>query len=159
MKALSLWQPHAQAIALGLKRWETRDWPTKYRGPLAIHAAQRPWNDVGEWHREARRRIDRHIAQHGPITWAFGAVVCVVDVVDCTRTSELRRWLDPLASFWGDFSDGENCNGRWGFTLDNVRVLPQPVAWRGQQGFFEVELEGAAVARDTATLPLFPEGE
>jgi hypothetical protein len=33
MKALSLWQPHAQAIALGLKPYETRDWSTRYRGP------------------------------------------------------------------------------------------------------------------------------
>jgi len=41
VKALSLWQPHAHAIALGLKPYETRDWPTKYRGPLAVHAAKR----------------------------------------------------------------------------------------------------------------------
>jgi hypothetical protein len=156
LKALSLWQPHAQAIALGLKRWETRDWPTRYRGPLAIHAAQRPWKDAGEWHREARQRIDRSIAQYGPVNWAFGAVVCVADVVDCVRTSELRRWLDPIAAFWGDFSDGAEGKGRWAFTLTNVRVLPQPVPWRGQQGFFDVDLDGIAMARDTATLPLFP---
>jgi hypothetical protein len=157
MRALSLWQPHAQAIALGLKRWETRSWSTDYRGPLAIHAAKRPWNDTGEWHAEARRRMVRQVTLNGPITWAFGAVVCVVDVVDCVRTSELRRWLDPMAAFWGDFSDGEDLRGRWGFTLANVRVLPRPLPWRGQQGFFEVDLDGEALGRDTQTLPLFPE--
>jgi hypothetical protein len=47
MRALSLWQPHAQAIALGLKPWETRDWPTRYRGPLAIHGAKRLWHETG----------------------------------------------------------------------------------------------------------------
>ena len=36
MKALSLYQPWATAIALGSKRIETRGWPTSYRGPLAI---------------------------------------------------------------------------------------------------------------------------
>jgi len=41
MKALSLWQPWASAIALGSKRIETRGWATSYRGPLAIHAAKR----------------------------------------------------------------------------------------------------------------------
>lgn len=33
MKAISLWQPWASAIAVGAKRVETRSWATKYRGP------------------------------------------------------------------------------------------------------------------------------
>ena len=41
MKAISLWQPYAALIALGFKKIETRSWPTTYRGPLAIHAAQK----------------------------------------------------------------------------------------------------------------------
>ena len=40
MKALTLHQPYASAIALGLKHFETRAWKTTYRGPVAIHAAQ-----------------------------------------------------------------------------------------------------------------------
>lgn len=39
MKALTLTQFWASAVALGLKRIETRSWRTSYRGPLAIHAA------------------------------------------------------------------------------------------------------------------------
>lgn len=47
MKALTLWQPWASLIALGVKTIETRSWSTSYRGPLAIHAAaKRP--DVGD---------------------------------------------------------------------------------------------------------------
>jgi hypothetical protein len=38
MKALSLWQPWATLVALGVKKLETRSWSTTYRGPLAIHA-------------------------------------------------------------------------------------------------------------------------
>ncbi len=41
MKALSLWQPWASLIALGVKTIETRSWATNYRGPLAIHAGLR----------------------------------------------------------------------------------------------------------------------
>jgi hypothetical protein len=40
IKAISLWQPWASLMALGLKRHETRHWPTAYRGPIAIHAAK-----------------------------------------------------------------------------------------------------------------------
>ena len=38
MKALTLHQPWAQLIALGVKTIETRTKPTKYRGELLIHA-------------------------------------------------------------------------------------------------------------------------
>src|SRR5437868_804524 len=41
VKALSLWQRWASAMALGWKRIETRHWSLSYRGLLAIHAAKR----------------------------------------------------------------------------------------------------------------------
>lgn len=40
MKAITLTQPWATLVAIGAKRWETRSWSTRYRGPLAIHAAK-----------------------------------------------------------------------------------------------------------------------
>jgi hypothetical protein len=40
MKAISLHQPWAAAVAVGIKWIETRSWRTHYRGPLAIHAAK-----------------------------------------------------------------------------------------------------------------------
>ena len=40
MKAITLTQPWATLVSLGLKRFETRSWQTSYRGPLAIHAAK-----------------------------------------------------------------------------------------------------------------------
>lgn len=53
MKALTLHQPHATLVALGVKAIETRSWSTPYRGPLAIHAGLRPpGNDgirLGNW--------------------------------------------------------------------------------------------------------------
>lgn len=41
MKVVSVWEPWASWIACGVKTIETRMWPTKYRGPLVIHAAKR----------------------------------------------------------------------------------------------------------------------
>jgi hypothetical protein len=157
MKALSLWQPHALAIGLELKPWETRGWATNYRGPVAIHAAQRPWNDIGPWHREARQRMQRYVEQHGSVPWAFGAVVCVAELVDCVPTSRLRGAIPADHEFWGDFSDGEDGRGRYAFRLENVRRLPRAVSWRGQQGFFEVELGAFEMQGHEGTLSLFPE--
>ena len=63
MKALSLWQPHAIAIGLGIKRYETRCWqlrPQEIGVPVAIHAAKKefrerdyPW----EYFKEVRDRL------------------------------------------------------------------------------------------------------
>ena len=46
MKVLSLRQPWASLIADGSKTIETRTWRTDYRGPLAIHASARPYEDL-----------------------------------------------------------------------------------------------------------------
>lgn len=40
-RALTVRQPWASLIALGVKTIETRSWSTAYRGPLVIHAGQR----------------------------------------------------------------------------------------------------------------------
>lgn len=149
MRALSLWQPHAQAIALGLKPWETRDWSTRYRGPLAIHAAKRPFTETGGWHQDARVKLQNA----GCPRLVYGAVVCVAELVDCVPTRELRGVIPAEHEFWGDFTEGEVFLGRFAFRLQNVRVLPEPLPVRGQQGFFDVPLP--EFQRDTATLSLF----
>jgi hypothetical protein len=60
MKALSLWQPWATLVSIGAKRIETRSWPTKYRGPLAIHAGL-----------TRRRELDLLCLEDGPIRAAL----------------------------------------------------------------------------------------
>lgn len=41
MRAITVHQPWASLVAANVKTIETRSWSTKYRGPLAIHAAKR----------------------------------------------------------------------------------------------------------------------
>lgn len=40
-RAITLWQPWATLLALGVKTIETRAWSTRYTGPLLIHAAKK----------------------------------------------------------------------------------------------------------------------
>ena len=40
IKAISLWQPWANLIAVGAKKYETRSWKTNYRGALLICASR-----------------------------------------------------------------------------------------------------------------------
>ena len=46
MKALTICQPYATLIVRGEKLVENREWPTRYRGRLLIHAGKsRQWLD------------------------------------------------------------------------------------------------------------------
>ena len=135
MKALSLWQPHAQAAALGLKIYETRGWKTDYRGPLVIHAAKKPFRfadyDAG-YFMEVCRRLKLAGCPHYALS--YGQAVCVVDVVDCVPTESIDP---PMTSwgFWGDFTPG-----RFAFKLENVMKIWPPLKAVGRQGFFNIDI-------------------
>lgn len=91
MKAITLWQPWASLVAVGVKTIETRSWSTSHRGPLAIHAGARPpetsnfggemggWT-VGRLDPGAPRRMWRG---SGPIIdLPLGAVVATCTLTD-----------------------------------------------------------------------------
>jgi len=101
MKAITLHQPFASLVALGVKRIETRSWPTKHRGLIAIHAAAKkpryeafreggrpmpPWFDLVamsccyEWWEDESGWWD-----FGGYQWVgpLGAVVATANLVDC----------------------------------------------------------------------------
>jgi hypothetical protein len=127
MKAISLWQPWASAMALGLKRIETRHWSTRYRGLIAIHAAKRWTADERDFHaleQEAGRM---------PAELPLGAIVATARLVDVKRTEQL---VDHI-------SDGEHCWGnygpeRYGWLFEEIVALPVPILFKGAQGLFDV---------------------
>ena len=62
MKVLTLHQPWASLVALGVKTIETRSWSTQYRGPLAIHAAAKVvYGLVGDYRAETWFSDVQHI--------------------------------------------------------------------------------------------------
>ena len=141
MKTLSLWQPHAQAISLSLKPYETRGWKTDYRGPLAIHAAKKvfTYKDYPiPYYQEVCLRLKR--AGFPFYALDYGKVLCVVDLVDCVPTGKLRGRIGDC-EFWGDFRDkGDDGKDRYAFKLENVLLIPalKRPAVTGRQGFFNV---------------------
>lgn len=138
MRAISLWQPWASAVAVGIKGMETRGWSTNYRGPLAIHAAKKdtvdnqnffdcsltqPWSDY-RW------------AEAGYSRWGdlpFGAIVATATLGHVVR-SEAILSAGPEAD-WGDYRPG-----RFVWILRDIVRLEQPIPWKGSQGFFTVEV-------------------
>jgi activating signal cointegrator 1 len=157
MKALSLWEPHATAIAVGLKPWETRGWFLDYRGPLAIHASKQLFKEKDwdwNWYCEVKKRLSLAGVPLGHLS--YGKIVCIVDVVDCVPTAKVRELAErdrkpegtllkfPDWFFWGNFNDrGEDGKLRFAFKLENVRKIPlaQRPLVVGRQGLFEVPNE------------------
>jgi hypothetical protein len=147
IRILTLTQPYATLIALGLKLIETRSWSTSHRGLLAIHAGKGPgqlgWMQMQHLCRHvepfksalAELLHDRHPADVLPL----GQVVAVVDLWDMAplgggsllRTVD-RHLITPLSvqeQAFGDYGPG-----RWGWMLGNVRPLATPIAVKGGQG-------------------------
>ena len=133
MKALTLTQPYATAVALGIKRVETRSWRTNYRGELAIHAA------IGfpRWARDFR--MTELALGRGAARIPRGAVVAIVQLVDCRRVEEVaieisqddpQRW--GIEHLYGDYSPG-----RWAWVLADVEPLAEPVCVKGALGLWE----------------------
>lgn len=120
-KALTVHQPWAGLIIRGSKDIENRQWATRYRGRLWIHAGQR-WDRS----RDARRKT-RGIDTD---TWPSGVLLGQVTLLDITEEH-------PSA-----YAD----RGFYHWVFANPVPLPQPVPWRGAQGLWDVNLDDIASA-------------
>ena len=129
MRCLSLWQPWASAVALGLKRIETRHWSTNYTGKLAIHAAKRWTGDERDTAAMFAGLYDLRLASP-----PLGAIVATARLVRCDRSEDiLRRGIGEMEEAFGNYGPG-----RFGWILDDIAMLAEPVPFRGMQGLFDV---------------------
>lgn len=140
MLALSIRQPWASLILKAGKNIENREWPTKYRGRILIHAAKgmtrAEHEDAIAFAVEAIKADPRNVGAARKTTlrdlgFAFedlprGGIVGSVEIVACVTDS---------ASPW--------FVGRYGFMLRDPQPLPF-TPWRGQLGFFDVPAEALA---------------
>lgn len=120
-KALSIRQPWAWAIMNAGKDIENRSWPTKFRGPVCIHASlyadpkNREWDacmgvlDSIHGAFTMRELVDqqgrRSSAEHSAEA-ARGGIIGVAEIVDCVEASD-SPWFF----------------GRYGFVLRNARPV------------------------------------
>lgn len=127
MKVLSMTQPWAQALFLGLKHYETRSWSTNYRGPLLIHAAKKFPKYAREF-AQTERALGR-----GSGRIAGGVIIGKVDLVKIWHTEEIAHRLTGLERLYGDYSPG-----RFAWEFANPVLLVEPIPYRGALGLFNV---------------------
>ncbi|MDP8989617.1 MAG: ASCH domain-containing protein [Acidobacteriota bacterium] len=149
MKAITLTQPWASLVAVGAKRIETRSWSTSYRGPIAIHAAkgfpghakrlsesqsvrrafgwrERPQLVTQEW-------LDYIAAQIKSLP--LGCVIATANLVHCIETEMIQRYVQPFTEQERRFGNYEP--RRFGFLLENVVALPEPIPAKGALSLWE----------------------
>lgn len=136
MRAITLHQPWASAVVLGLKVFETRSWAPEFRGRLAIHAGKAVRDADGG--RAKFEQLSRAFSALGCTSFEelpFGVVIGAVDVVECYRCAPgqqqfLAQRVDSLSL---ELSLGNFASGRYAWELRNVVRLAQPVPARGYQ--------------------------
>ncbi len=145
MKAITILQPWASLIACGEKKIETRGWPTKYRGPIAIHAGNgKKYVDLSNydpfftelWNSEQIKIMIRESINALP----YGAVIAVADLIVCEKMTmnKIILWRDIYGK--NELAFGDFTHGRYAWILDNVRQV-NPVPARGKQRIWEWEKE------------------
>ena len=130
MRALTLTQPWATLVVLGVKEYETRGWRPGVRFPqrIAIHAAK-------GWTREDREfadlLFDKRILRVSPLSLPRGAVVGEATVLYVYSTSRMPD-IDAPEALLGDFSEG-----RYAWHLDEPEAYAQPIPARGALGLWD----------------------
>ena len=122
--AISLWQPWASFIAIGVKPYETRHWraPPRFIGQtIAIHAAKRKpeRDDIEWWRRVSGTKLDLPL----------GGFVCTVTLREVLRAEDV-----PFDEF------GDYARGRFAWRLTNPVPIQPIIPAIGRQGFWNVAL-------------------
>lgn len=135
MKVLSLLQPWATLVVMGVKKIETRSWGTHHRGALLIHASGGKAGAL----LAAEDPFRRHIPDFNRLP--FGAIIGQVDLVQVSRLEALdlapqlvnRLSLEERA--FGDYGPG-----RFAWLLENPLPFARPLPARGTLRLWDYDL-------------------
>ncbi len=164
IRLLSLHQPWASLIALGLKQYETRPWQTPYRGRIAIQASKktccltdlRSWGFLPKLYTEpspVQQQLEQVLEPFIKNGFPYGALVAVVEQTDCLVMAE---YLDPMPEdkphlVCEDQSPLERAvgdwrSGRYAHKYENIRPIAQPIPCKGHQGLRRIQDAGVLEA-------------
>lgn len=132
MKAITIKQPWATLIALREKQFETRSWQTKYRGPIAIHAGKAIDKDAYESFKDVLKMYGFTATNQLPT----GAVIAIANLVDCHKVikddGDIAIMHTGLKISGKEYDFGNYEENRFGWELDNVEILNNPIPAKGQ---------------------------
>lgn len=116
---LTICQPYAELIIRGDKPIENRNWATRFRGPLQIHAGlNKRWWDEG------------YALDPDKVDW--GAIIGQVDMIDCVK-------LERIGEKYPHLVDHRHANGPWCWIFDKPVRYAEPIKIKGQQGLWSFQ--------------------
>ena len=125
MKCLSISQPFADLIISGKKTIELRSWNTNFRGEFLVHSPIKIRAEDCK-----RLKITKKLE-----TGVIVGKAEIYDVKQYRNNSEIKE-DKPF-----HFSSKNFQKKMYGFMLKNGKSLRVPIRWKGQLGFFEVEIQ------------------
>ena len=132
MKAISLLQPWAALVVMGGKKIETRNWATKHRGTILIHASQGKVGSIFA----SEPPFKKYIPHFKKLP--FGALIgeaTITDVIrieDLEMPDELINHLTMEEKAFGDYS-----KGRYAWILEDHKQFDKPIPARGTLSIWE----------------------
>jgi len=124
MKCLSICQPFAELIIQNKKTIELRKWNTNFRGEFLVHAPIK-----------IRKEDYKKLKIKENLT--TGAIIGKVELYDVKKYESLKEIQEDRNQH---FSTKKFQKKTFGFILKNSKPLRIPIPWKGQLGFFDVEL-------------------
>jgi hypothetical protein len=136
MKAISLLQPWASLVVMGVKTIETRSWGTKYRGPILIHASIGKAGNIFA----DELLFKKYIPDFKQLP--FGAIIGQVTITNVIRieslnlTDDLINKLTMEEKAFGDYTEG-----RYAWLLEDYIKFKTPIPARGTLNIWEYPAE------------------
>lgn len=129
MKCLSISQPFADLIVSGKKTIELRKWNTNFRGEFLIHAPIKIRIEDCK-----RLKITKKLVT--------GVIIGKADLYDVKKYNSSKEVKNDQKFH---FASKNFQDKTFGFKIKNVKPLRIPIPWKGQLGFFDVELSKARI--------------
>lgn len=127
MKVLSIREPWATLIINGYKEYEFRNWKTKYRGEVLIHAS---------------KAVEKEYLTHFDslnLDLASGEIIGKVTLADCVEvTKDFEEKLIKENPFIYKLSEGR---GKYAFKVENVVKFDKKIPVKGSLGLWNYEGE------------------
>lgn len=126
MKVLTIKQPWASLIMLGLKKYEFRSWKTDYRGELLIHAGK-------EIDKDGMERLKKYISENIPYEGIFGKV----RLIDCIKTSP--EFYEKVQKENKDIYAKSVFNQDYAWQIEVIEVYDNPIKAKGKLRLWNYE--------------------